>query len=182
MLGACEGLAPGLSPDLGLPCRGSDGGSQWYIPECAPFSFHLVWPMGQAAWEKGQLSVLHFVSFPGSGLLLLFSGPLSTNPTLSRRAVHNPWNLWSWPGTPQTWSPGRPSSEMKPPVGATPQGLEHSILRHGHPPLCWGSIYLSGLRLGCKITLWLWDPSDWIAGPASEPPFLTFHSSCHVPS
>lgn len=88
MLGACEGLALGLSPDLWLPCRGSDGGSQGYIPECAPFSFHLVWPMDQAAWEKGQLLVLHFVSFPGSGLLLPH-GPLSTNPTLSRRAVHN---------------------------------------------------------------------------------------------
>lgn len=58
--------------------------------------------MGQAAWEKGQLSVLHFVSFfghvftPSSGILLLPSGTLSTNPILQEGS----------PRLPGTFGPG----------------------------------------------------------------------------
>lgn len=61
-VGASEGLS--LWP-LGNHKGASMGGMPVVPSGMLPSSFQLVQPMGQAAWDRGQLSVLHFVDFPG---------------------------------------------------------------------------------------------------------------------
>ena len=149
----------------------------WYLPGCTPpLPFHLVQPMSQAAWDKGQLSVLHFVNFPGHtcshrAAFLRFSAGAPRLPGASG----SPLDTWSGAPhlTPGPWvpEPGSRLSVPRPRHAWHPETLGDTACPGGgaasarHRPLPEGGVRVVRMPLALRSP-------DWTScgGPAAEGP------------